>query len=185
MPYDPLVRWMLSLGNKFMLMDKVVTKDHNIPEKPAHRMLLLSFESSCKLVTNDHSIPEKTNTSNHMRCYYLLYHLANLLQMIIAYQKNQHITHTHVATIFVNHLANLLQKIIASQKTQHITHVATIFWNHLANLLQTIITSQKNQHITFSFRASGVALSVPFSPFSYALMVSYGCCYRPCDWSQF
>ena len=159
MPYDPLVRLMLSLGNKFMLpnedfgrpnkhlrlhfrstfkrfvaqimyshplkvlrkcslkglfilpkssfgMDKVVTKDHNIPEKPAHRMLLLSFESSCKLVTNDHGIPEKTNTSNHMRCYYLLYHLANLLQMIIAYQKNQHITHTHVATIFVNHLAN-------------------------------------------------------------------------------
>ena len=93
-------------------MDKVVTKDHNIPEKPAHRMLLLSF----------HSIPEKTNTSNHMRCYYLLYHLANLLQMIIAYQKNQHITHTHTCCYYLcESSCKLVTKDHSIPENQHIT----------------------------------------------------------------
>jgi hypothetical protein len=80
-------------------------------------------------------------------CYYLLYHLAKLLQKIVASQKNQHIA-SHVATLFCNHLAKLLQKIEASQKNQHIaSHVATLFCNHLAKLLQKIVASQKNQHI--------------------------------------
>jgi hypothetical protein len=57
-------------------------------------------------------------------CYYLLYHLAKLLQKTIASEKNQHIT-SHVATIFCNHLATLLQKIVASQKTN--TSHAPIF----------------------------------------------------------
>jgi hypothetical protein len=67
---------------------KVVTKDSSIPENPKHHSHVATIfcESSCKVVTKDSSIPEKP---------------------------------THVATIFCYHLAKLLQKIVATQKNQH------------------------------------------------------------------
>jgi hypothetical protein len=77
-----------------------VTKDHSIQEEPTH--------------------PEKPNTSQKpststytITCgYYLLYHLANLLQKIIA-SIHRKLPITCAAIIFSRYLANLLQKIIA------------------------------------------------------------------------
>ena len=93
------------------------------------------------------SIPEKP-THRIRCCYYLLYHLAKLLQKIIASQKNQHIA-SHVATIFCNHLAKLLQKIVASQKTNTIQPSATrphfgqtCLFTNFPNILTTIRGSE-------------------------------------------
>ena len=77
-------------------------------------------------------------------CYYLLNHLAKLLQKIIVSRKPTHLIMllrsfviilqscyndhsipekpTHVATIFCNHLVKLLQKIIVSRKTNTSHH---------------------------------------------------------------
>ena len=53
---------------------------------------------------------------HRIECYYLLYHLAKLLQKIIASQKNQHTHRTH-ATIFCNHLAKLLVRRLTARAT--------------------------------------------------------------------
>jgi hypothetical protein len=71
---------------------------------------------------------QKTNTSHHIASYYLLYHLAKLLQKIIASQKNQHIASYSMLLSFVTS-CNFKQlqscykrSIIASQKTNTSHH---------------------------------------------------------------
>ena len=60
-----------------------------------------------------------------------MYHLAKLLQKIIASQKNQHIACYYL----LYHLAKLLQKIIASQKTNTSHHMSCYhLLSYLANL---------------------------------------------------
>ncbi len=120
---------------------KVVTKDSSIPEKPTHHPthritccyqgnMQLKHSTTCDsrarwkpAITYDFHARLPWIQKIVASCYYLLYHLAKLLQKIVASQKNQHITCCYY---LLYHLAKLLQKIVASQKNQHIPeHIAS------------------------------------------------------------
>ncbi len=97
---------------------KVVTKDNSIPETNTSHVAIIFCSHLAKFLQRQQH-PIKPNTSHVATIF--CNHLAKLLQR---YQKTQHITCCYY---LLNHLAELLQKFMAHPRKPSASHVAIIF----------------------------------------------------------